>query len=99
MKYLVINNNKGYYIKRGKKQEIDHISKEDIYELISILINIDENEDFEMDEFSEEKLQHGVHSIIYRNLYNKFLDLKKERESIHDLVNQQFMTAFQKYNK
>lgn len=97
MKYLVIDNNKGYYIKKDKKQEIDHISKEDIYELISILINIDE--DFEMDEFSEEKLQHGVHSIIYRNLYNKFADLKKEKESIHDSVNQQFMAAFQKYNK
>lgn len=96
MKYLIIERNKGYFLRNNERVEIDKIDKEDIYNLISKLLDTPDDE-FEMDEFSEEILQHGVHSIIYRNVYNKFKDLKKEKESIQDSVNQQFYSAFQKY--
>ncbi|EFT94318.1 MULTISPECIES: hypothetical protein [Enterococcus] len=99
MKYLKIENNQGYFLTRSHEwNEIDKISKEDIYELIKILIAIENSESFEMDEFNEEILQHGVHKIIYRNLYTKFTELKQEKDSIIDRVNQQFSTAFQKYS-
>ncbi|MBV6375456.1 hypothetical protein HIU97_12050 [Enterococcus casseliflavus] len=97
MKYLIIERNKGYFLKNNERVEIDKIDKEDIYNLISELLESSDDE-FEMDEFSEETLQHGVHSIIYRNIYNKFVDLKKEKIGIQDSVNQQFYSAFQKYN-
>lgn len=95
MKYLEIENNKGYYYLNSQKIEIDKIAKEDILELVKILMS---EEDFTMDEFSEEKLQHGVHKIIYRNIYSKFQDLKNEKDSIIDEVNQDFQEAFQKYS-
>ncbi|MBT2732900.1 hypothetical protein [Carnobacterium sp. ISL-102] len=95
MKYLEIENNKGYYHLNSKKTEIDKISKEDILELVKILMH---EKVFLMDEFSEEKLQHGVHKIIYRNIHNKFQDLKNEKDSIIDEVNQDFQEAFQKYS-
>ncbi len=51
-----------------------------------------------MDEFSEEKLQHGVHKIIYKSIHDKLFELIKDKENIQDSVNQQFASALQKYS-
>lgn len=77
---------------------VDKIKKEDIFNLIESAIS---NEDtaFEMDEFSEETLQHGVHKIIYKSLYDKISDLINDKENIHDSVNQQFASALKKYSE
>lgn len=97
MKYLKIENNKGFFLRETTMVEIDRIKKEDIYKLISIAISVDESE-FDMDEFSEEILQHGVHKIIYKSIYDKFTELIRDKESIQDSINQQFSTAMQKYS-
>lgn len=98
MKYLKIEDNKGFFLRNGIMVEIDKINKEDIYYLISSVILNDNDDQFEMDVFSEETLQHGVHKIIYKNIYTKLSELLKEKDSIRDSVNQQFASAIQKYS-
>ena len=81
MKYLHINDNKGFF-KINEIEElksIDSISKDDIFKLINLLM---EKEDFEMDEFKDELIQNKAHNIIYRNLYQRFLELKQEKNII-----------------
>lgn len=97
MKYLKIDKNKGYFKIDDNYTEIDKINKDDIFKLISIIINDEEN-NFEMDEYNEEILNHGVHKIIYSNLYSKFQDLIMDRDRINDTVQQKFADAYQKYS-
>ena len=58
MKYLKIDDNKGYFFRENAWVPIDQIIKEDIFELISLAVLPKDGTTFEMDEFSEEKLQH-----------------------------------------
>lgn len=83
MKYLKIDDNKGYFLRENAWVPIDQIIKEDIFELISLAVLPKDGTTFEMDEFSEEKLQ---------------LELIKDKENIQDSVNQQFASALQKYS-
>ncbi|MGF1919195.1 hypothetical protein [Enterococcus faecalis] len=98
MKYLKIDDNKGYFLRENAWVPIDQIIKEDIFELISLAVLPKDGTTFEMDEFSEEKLQHGVHKIIYKSIHDKLFELIKDRENIQDSVNQQFASALQKYS-
>jgi len=98
MKYLKIDGNKGYFLREETWIEIDQIIKEDIFELISLAVLSKDGTTFEMDEFSEEKLQHGVHKIIYKSIHDKLSELSKDKENIQDSVNQQFATTLQKYS-
>lgn len=98
MKYLKIENNQGFFLRENDMIAIDKITKEDIFNLISLVISTENETEFEMDEFSEETLQHGVHKIIYKSIYDKLLELIKDKENIQDSVNQQFATALQKYS-
>ncbi|MBM7690556.1 hypothetical protein BCR24_15140 [Enterococcus ureilyticus] len=98
MKYLKIDNNKGYFLSGETWVPIDQISKEDIFDLISLVVVPKDDTTFEMDEFSEEMLQHGVHKIIYKSIYDKLHELIKDKENIQDSVNQQFATSLQKYS-
>lgn len=77
MKYLKIKDSKGFYWNGDDYQEIDKINKDDLL----VLLNAAEEEDFEIEEYDEEKLQHKAHQIIYGNLHNKlqqFLTNKNE---------------------
>lgn len=96
MKYLKIENNQGFFLRENDMITIDKITKEDIFNLISLVISTET--EFDMDEFSEKTLQHGVHKIIYKSIYDKLLELIKDKENIQDSVNQQFATALQKYS-
>jgi hypothetical protein len=97
MKYLKIENNQGFFLKEDNWIAVDQITKEDLFSFINIILDSVEGE-FEMDEFSEETIQHAAHKIIYKNIYNKLLELEHEKDNLHDKVNQQFSTAFQKYS-
>ena len=97
MKYLHINDNKGFF-KINEIEElksIDSISKDDIFKLINLLM---EKEDFEIKKKKKELKQKKAHNIIYRNLYQRFLELKQEKNNIIDSTNQYFAEAFQKYS-
>tara|TARA_Y100000310_G_C20073777_1_gene530604 strand:+ start:239 stop:550 length:312 start_codon:yes stop_codon:yes gene_type:complete len=95
MKHLKINNNKGYYQTESDEwKEIDKIDKED---LMTLLDKATEN-DFEMDEYDAEKLPNKAHSIIYRNLYEKFSELVENKDRFKDESEQLYRNAFEKYS-
>ena len=71
MKYLKIDNNKGYYrIDTAVENwsDIEQINKEHLL----ILLKFASSEDFEMDEYKDELLQDLAHNIIYKNIHGKF---------------------------
>ena len=67
MKYLKIENNKGFYRLENDKHtwlDLDQISKDD---LLSLLKSATHGE-FEMDEYKDELLQNPAHNILYKNI-------------------------------
>jgi hypothetical protein len=96
MKCLKIENNKGYFqTEESNWQEIDSIGKEDLMILLDKAID----SDFEMDEFEADKVQHKAHQIIYRNLYEKFSELLKNKNRFKDESEQLYKSAIEKYSK
>ena len=76
MKYLKIEDNKGYFLKAGDSTpgewiEIDKVNKDDLMKLLNKAVDTE----FDMDEYSEEILGNKAHQIIYKRLYEKFNDL------------------------
>lgn len=97
MKYLKIENNKGYYRIDSSSEnwvEIDQINKENLLTLLKFA----STNDFEMDEYSDELLQNPAHNIIYKNIYGKFNDFISNRTRFQDSVEATYKTAIEKYN-
>ena len=66
MKYLKIDNNKGYYRFDTTVEnwtDIEQINKEDLL----ILLKFASSEDFEMDEYKDELLQNPAHNYIQKH--------------------------------
>ena len=81
MKYLKIENNKGFYcVKEDDWIEIDKINKEDLMALIDKAIETE----FEMDEFNQENIANKAHQIIYKNLYDKFQQMINESSDVYE---------------
>ena len=95
MKYLIIKDNKGYYLRNEKEVEIDKINKDDLLELL----NTAESQDFDMDECTEENLENKAHYIIYKNIYNKFSEFLKNKSRFKDDVENLHKDAIDKYSK
>jgi hypothetical protein len=97
MKYLKIENNKGLFLIKNSEGdewiEIDKISKDNLLNLLEIAIS----SDFEMDEYREEDIGHKAHQIVYKSIYEKFLDLISNKNSFIDECDSQFKTALEKY--
>ena len=67
MKYLKIENNKGFYRLDTSNEdwiELDQINKDNLLSLLRFATK----EDFEMDEFDDESMQNPAHNIIYKNI-------------------------------
>jgi len=96
MKYLKIEDNKGFY-QLGVEdwREIDVISKDDLMKLLDKAID----SDFEMDEFKAEIIQNKAHQIIYRNLHEKFSELLGNKSRFKDESEQFYKSAIEKYSK
>lgn len=94
MKYLKIDNNKGFYLnKDSEPTEIDKITKEDLMYLLEKAVG----EDFEMDLYEEEKISHKAHQIIYKNISEKFSELINDKEKFTDECNNQYKSAINTY--
>jgi len=98
MKYLKIEDNKGYFLKQEKEQtdqwiEIDKITKEDLMNLLESAISTD----FEIDEYIEDNIGHKAHQIVYKSIYEKFADLINNNKSFIDECDSQFRSAIEKY--
>jgi len=100
MKYLKIEDNKGYYLKVTEEDqdnswvEIDKIGKEDLMELLNKAISTD----FEMDNHQEKSLAHKAHQIVYKNLFEKFTELLENKSRFKDESENLYKKAFEKYS-
>lgn len=96
MKYLKIDNNKGYYLLDTATEnwiELDQINKEHLL----ILLKFASLEDFEMDEYKDELLQNPSHNIIYKNIYGKFIDFLDNKTRFQDSVEAMYKQTIDKY--
>lgn len=98
MKYLKIEDNKGFFLKKNEDETrdwvlIDQIGKDDLFYLLNKAIS----EKFEIDDFTEETLSNKAHYIIYKNLHEKFSDLLLNKTRFKDESENLYKTALEKY--
>lgn len=95
MKYLKIDNGKAYYrVVEENWFELDQIGKDELL----ILLDKSITDEFEMDEFDITKLTNTAHQIIYRHLYQKFGELKENKNRFKDESEQLYKLALEKYS-
>ena len=71
MKYLYIENGRGFFSVSGletDKQTIDKIRKEDLLRLLNLIVDESAENGFEMDPYDEESLKNPAHKIIYKHI-------------------------------
>lgn len=96
MRYLKIENNKGFYRLDASKEnwiDLDQINKDHLLALLKFA----SSEDFEMDEYKDELLQNPAHNIIYKNIYGKFNDFLGNKTRFQDSVEATYRGAIEKY--
>lgn len=97
MKYLKIENHKGYFIKDKSTPnswtEIDQIEKDDLLNLLDIATN----EDFELDVYDEAILGNKAHQIIYKHIAEKFTTFLSNKSRFKDEADNLFKVALEKY--
>lgn len=101
MKYLYIENGQGFFSVSGvetDKQTIDKIQKEDLLNLLNLIVDESVENGFEMDSYDEERLKNPAHKIIYKNIYEKFDALIKKRVQFKDETCDLYRSAIEKYS-
>lgn len=96
MKYLKIENNKGFYRPDATVDhwiELDQISKLHMLELLKIA----SDNEFEMDDYKDELIQNPAHNIIYKNIHGKFKDFLANKTRFKDSVEAMYKQALDKY--
>jgi hypothetical protein len=96
MKYLKIENNKGFYRLEKTTEtwlELDQINKDHLLSLLKFA----STEDFEIDEYDDTLLQNPAHNIIYRNIHGKFKDFLSNKTRFLDSVEAMYKPAIEKY--
>lgn len=94
MKYLKIENNKGYYWDGKEYQEIDKINKDGLL----VLLNAAETEGFELDSYDESLLANKAHQVIYENIHSKFDQFLSDKEQFKTEVDSLYKEAVNKYS-
>jgi hypothetical protein len=98
MKYLKIENNKGFYrldLTTENWIELDQITKDHLLNLLHFATV----KDFDMDEHKDELLQNPAHNIIYKNIYGKFKDFLNNKTRFQDSVESMYKSSIDKYKK
>lgn len=97
MKYLKIEDNKGYFIKDKTQPavwtEIDQIEKDDLLKLLDNATN----DDFELDLYDENLLGNKAHQIIYKHLSEKFTMFLTNKDRFKDEADSIYKDAIEKY--
>ena len=96
MNYTKIENHKVYFIvKKGDEwKEISDISGEDI---LCLLDNIIDDDDFSIVPYESDSIKNECHNIIYKNLYTHFNELLQDKESLLDQVRSKYNKIIEKY--
>ena len=97
MKILKIENGKGYFFnsKSSAWKQIDEIDKEALLNLLEIFVA----EEVEIDEFQDTLIQNQAQEIIYRNIHQKFEELKKNKNMFKDEADRMYLEEIQKYQQ
>lgn len=97
MKFLKINDNKGYFIKDQNQPEvwteIDKIEKDDLLKLLDKA----SREDFEFDIYEESRIGNKAHQIIYKHLSEKFTIFISNKDRFKDEADSIYKDAIEKY--
>ena len=97
MKCLKIEDNQGYFSIDGANWlPIDEINKDYLYTLLNMAI---EEDDFEMDEYVVEILANQAHQIIYKNIHEKFSEIRRNRPRFKDESAAIYKDAIEKYSQ
>ena len=97
MKCLKIEGGKGHFSINGADWlPIDQINKDHLFTLLDLAIEQDE---FEIDEFNAETLANQAHQIIYRNIYEKFTEVRRNRSRFKDESAALYKDAIEKYSQ
>jgi hypothetical protein len=96
MKYLKIENSKGFY-QLGDQNwiDIDQIGKDHLLQLLDKTIE----GDFEMDDNNNQPIGNKAHQIIYKHLYNKLSEISSNRSRFRDESEQLYREAILKYGE
>ena len=95
MKFLKIEDNKGYFSLEGTSWlPIDQINKDHLLKLLELALSTD----FAMDAFEKEKLANQAHQIIYKHIYERFLELSKSKNRFKDESEALYKAAIEKYS-
>ena len=98
MKFLTINHGQALYTVDATvpaSKTVDQITKEDLLKLLDLCIT---EENFEMDQYDETLLHNKAHQIIYKNIYQKLDDLKRQRVRFSDETTELYRNAIEKYS-
>lgn len=95
MEYLKINNNKGLFYRNGEGMiEINKMTKEDLYDLVSAALD---EEEFEMTPYSNELLQNPAHKTIYSHIYRQLEDIRQRKEEFNEDIQSVYRDAYDRY--
>lgn len=98
MKFLKINNGQALYTVESTvlaSRQIDQISKDDLLKLLDLCIT---EENFEMDPYDDKLLHNKAHQIIYKNIYQKLDDLRRQKVRFSDETTALYRNAINKYS-
>lgn len=94
MKALKIENHQGYFLtEEGVYETVDKIDKTVLLRLVNMALE----DEFEIDEFDEEKLKNQAHQIIYKSIGEKLSDLHQRRNQFRDESDRLYLDAYEKY--
>jgi len=94
MKYLKIENNKGFYWDGNAYQEIDKINKDGLL----ALLNAAETDDFQLDAYDENLIGNKAHQVIYENIHSKFEQFLSDKGQFKTEVDGLYKEAIGKYS-
>lgn len=94
MKALKIESNQGYFLTEDNNyQLLDKIDKS----ALLILVNQALEDNFEIDEYSEEILKNQAHQVIYKSISDKLKDINGKRKVFRDESERLYQDEYEKY--
>ena len=94
MKALEIKNSQGHFLtEEGGYETVDKIDKAILLRLVNLALE----DDFEIDEYDEDKLKHQAHQIIYKSISEKLNDLHQKRNQFRDESERLYLDEYDKY--
>lgn len=96
MKLLKVENNFGHFLdKSGDFQPIDRITKEDLLNLVNLILY----EDVELDEYDEKKIKNQAHQIVYKSIYEKLRGISERKQEFIDESERAYLAEYERYKE